>query len=166
MTAMNEQVPAEERTAINWPTSKGDPIKPVWSYGGKKGLSQAEALRAFAHDLVEIIKEFEMPLKEAMKQAGGDGLSAYPYIKMLTRRINGLESANTDLRASLRHEENARKVLADENDRLRKDAQRYRWLRHIDRSYGDENKIRAGDGYLLSDRELDAAIDAAMEQKS
>lgn len=97
-----EQPTAEERTAINWPTSKGDPIKPVWSYGGKKGLSQAEALRAFAHDLVEIVKEFEMPLKEAMKQAGGDGLSAYPYIRMLTRRINGLEAANTDLRASLR----------------------------------------------------------------
>jgi hypothetical protein len=123
---MNEQVPAEERTAINWPTSKGDPIKPVWSYGGKKGLSQAEALRAFAHDLVATIKEFEMPLREAMKQAAGDGLSTWPYIKMLTKRINGLEVANTDLRASLAREENARKVLADENNRLRADLTMYR----------------------------------------
>lgn len=116
----SEQPTKEEKTAINWPTSKGDPIKPVWSYGGKKGMYQAEALRAFAHDLVEIIKEFELPVKEAMRQAGGDGLSAYPYIKMLMKRINGLEAANTDLRASLRREENARDNAVRENDRLRR----------------------------------------------
>lgn len=114
----NTHLNTEEKTAINWPTSKGDPVKPVWSYGGKNGLSQTEALRAFAHDLVAVIKEFELPLQEAMREAGGDGLSAYPYIRMLTKRINGLESANIDLRASLRREENARKVLAGTNQRL------------------------------------------------
>lgn len=119
---MSEQQTKEEQTTINWPTSKGDPIRPVWSYGGKKGMSQTEALRAFAHDLVATIKEFELPLKAAMKQAGGDGLGTYPYIKMLTRRINGLESENTDLRASLRREENARKNAVSEFERVRAEA--------------------------------------------
>jgi hypothetical protein len=86
---MSEQVPSKE--SFSWPTSKGDPIGPVWSYGGKKGMYQAEALRAFAHDLVDRIKEFELPVREAMKAAAGDGLNAFAYCRMLQRRLDGKE---------------------------------------------------------------------------
>lgn len=120
--------PEQTITAINWPTSKGDPIKPVWSYGGKKGLYQAEALRAFAHDLVEIIREHELPLKAAMKQAGGDGLNVGAYIKTLVKRINGLESANTDLRRDLARTESARVAILAENT-------------HYKRAFADEHAI-------------------------
>lgn len=79
------------KESFSWPTSKGDPIGPVWSYAGKKGMYQAEALRAFAHDLVDRIKEFELPVREAMKAAGGDGLDAFAYCRMLQRRLEGKE---------------------------------------------------------------------------
>lgn len=85
---MNEQVPSKE--SFSWPTSKGDPIGPVWSYGGKKGMYQDEALRAFAHDLVDRIKEFEMPVREAMKAARGDGLDAFAYCRLLQRKNDNL----------------------------------------------------------------------------
>ena len=45
-------------------------------------------------------------------------------------------------------------------DEMRKDAQRYRWLRHGD---NDETVIIGGDAYLPRNERLDAAIDEAMK---
>lgn len=94
------RTPEEEvsPTQIEWPQSKGDPIYPCWSFGGKKGMYEAQALRMMAHSLVERIKELELPLHKAMKEAAGDGLTAMAYIKMLTRRLNNSERENYRLR--------------------------------------------------------------------
>jgi hypothetical protein len=73
-----------------------------------------------------------------------------------------------DLRASLVREENARKVLAAENDRLRKDYRRYGFLR----SARPSDKITVEtfghpDGVChLGGDDLDAAIDEAMGKQS
>lgn len=77
------------------------------------------------------------------------------------------------LHAAKRHMERVDELLA-ENERLRRDAERYRWLRHGD---NDELVLRSPvfsdvaemakhlrdlpDWYLLRNEELDAAIDAA-----
>jgi hypothetical protein len=53
-------------------------------------MYQAEALRAFAHDLADRIKEFELPVRQAMKAAAGDGLDAFAYSRMLQRRLDGM----------------------------------------------------------------------------
>ena len=58
--------------------------------------------------------------------------------------------------------------LEKEVDALRKDAERYRWLRDQNNSEAVEDMIRVynyGDGAkLLDGEELDAAIDAAMRE--
>jgi hypothetical protein len=99
---MNEELRTSDQevspTEIEWPQSKGDPIGPVWSYAKKKGMYQAEALRMMAHDIVERIKELELPLHKAMKAAHGDGLTTMAYIKTQTRQINGLTQENVRLR--------------------------------------------------------------------
>lgn len=87
------------QTKIEWPQSKGDPIYPCWSYAKKKGMYEAEALRMMAHDLVHRIQELELPLRQAMREARGDGLTEMAYIKMLTGRVNGLEQENHRLKA-------------------------------------------------------------------
>lgn len=89
------------KTKIEWPQSKGDPIRPVWSYAKKKGMYEAEALRMMAHDLVERLKELELPLHKAMKAAFGDGLTEMAYIKMMTTRLNASERENYRLRKQL-----------------------------------------------------------------
>jgi len=106
---MNES--NDERTLFSWPTSKGDPIGPVWSYGGKKGMYQAEALRMFAHYLVDRIKELELPVREAMKLASGDGLSTVAYCKMMQKRLDGVTRERDRL-------ENRLEVYADNGERL------------------------------------------------
>lgn len=85
-------------TEIEWPKSHGDPIYPCWSYGGEKGMYAAQALRMMAHDLIERIRELELPFHQAMRKASGDGLTAMAYIKMLTKRVNNLEQENHRLR--------------------------------------------------------------------
>lgn len=85
-------------TKIEWPQSKGDPIRPVWSYAKKKGMYEAEALRMMAHDLVQRLKELELPLHRAMKEAAGDGLTEMAYVKMMTQRLNNSERENYRLR--------------------------------------------------------------------
>jgi len=59
-----------------------------------------------------------------------------------------------------------RRCAVATRDALRKDAERYRWLRMCDANQEDAVMIR-GDCYdrdeLLSGAELDAAIDAAMK---
>jgi len=87
--------------AFQWPTAKGDPIKPVWSYGGRNGMYEAAALRAFAHDLVERIKHLELPVREAMKAATGDGLNVIAYCQMLHRRLDGITRERDALLAKL-----------------------------------------------------------------
>ncbi len=88
-------------TVIDWPQSSGDPIMPVWSYGGKKRMYAAEALRMMAHDLVARIKELELPYHKAMKEANGDGLSPMAFIKLQTKQINRLEQENVKLRREI-----------------------------------------------------------------
>jgi hypothetical protein len=98
---MSEQLPTDQEvspTEIEWPQSKGDPIGPVWSYAKKKGMYQAEALRMMAHDLAHRIKELELPLHKAMREARGDGLTTMAYIKMLTGEVNQLTQENHRLR--------------------------------------------------------------------
>jgi hypothetical protein len=51
-----------------------------------------------------------------------------------------------------------RDALRAEVEQLRKDAERYRWLRDDNAYFPEEEMIRGGD-------ELDAAIDAAMERR-
>jgi hypothetical protein len=94
----DEQV---SQTKIEWPQSKGDPIRPVWSYAKKKGMYEAEALRMMAHDLVERLKELELPLRRAMKEASGDGLTEMAYIKMMNQRLNASERENYRLRKQI-----------------------------------------------------------------
>lgn len=79
-----------EPPAVTWPQSKGDPAGPVWSYGGKKRMSQTEALRMMAHDLVERIKWLEAEPRAVLKQARDiDGVDAFALIKALHKTIDG-----------------------------------------------------------------------------
>lgn len=81
---------SSEPPAVTWPQSKGDPIGPVWSYGGKKRMHQAEALRMMAHDLVERIKWLEAEPRAVLKQAQDiDGVDTFALIKALHKTIDG-----------------------------------------------------------------------------
>lgn len=91
-----------EKEPIHWPISRGDPIGPVWSYGDKKGMYEAEALRAFARDLIERIKDFELPVREAMKAAGGDGIDTMAYCRMLQKRLDGMTRERDRLQAGVK----------------------------------------------------------------
>lgn len=85
---------------IEWPTCKGDPIYPQWTHGGKRGMYEAQALRLFAHDLVERIKQLELPVREAMKEAGY-GLDAFAYASMMQRRLEGMTQDRDRLQSQL-----------------------------------------------------------------
>lgn len=98
MSSPDEQV---SQTKIEWPQSKGDPIFPCWSYAKKKRMYEADALRMMAHDLVQRLRELELPLHKAMKEAAGDGLTEMAYIKMMTRRLNNSERENYRLRKQI-----------------------------------------------------------------
>lgn len=107
--------------SINWPVSRGEPSKPTWSYGGNRKLHETAALRLFAHDLVERIRQLELPVRQAMKEARGDGLDALAYCRMMQRRLDGmtrerdrLQSELTELRRDLAREANARVVMLAE----------------------------------------------------
>lgn len=67
---------------------------------------------------------------ETVRENGGDITDVFTVMRQLERELTDVKAIGseyvktmqaeiTDLRASLRREENARKVLADENDRLR-----------------------------------------------
>jgi hypothetical protein len=94
---MNTELPSSDGR-LKWPQSKGDPIGPVWSYAGKKRMYEAEALRMMAQDLVEHIRQLELPVKEAMREARSDGLHELVYERMMQKRVNGLELENNRLR--------------------------------------------------------------------
>ena len=59
--------------------------------------------------------------------------------------------------------------LARENEALRKDAERYRWLRSRDLDAIDKGGVFAGmtpRNVVLNEEHLDAAIDAALKEQS
>jgi hypothetical protein len=107
-----EQPVTKER--VQWPTSKGDPIGPVWSYGGRKGMYQAEALRMFAHDLIDRLNLLEAPPREVMKQASDrDGVDTVALINAQLKTIKGQRRHIATLEAKLRASDKADRDMSE-----------------------------------------------------
>jgi hypothetical protein len=110
---MNEQVPNE------------DLVSRLRLHENK--ITNAAWMREMCRNAADCIEQLQMPPAKVRELAGCDeGADTLALLRALGMQVEGQRKALTDLRASLRREENARKVLAVENDRLRAELQTYR----------------------------------------
>jgi hypothetical protein len=104
------------RFTPQWPTSKGDPIYPCWSYGGRTGMYQADALRMMAHDLVETIRQLTMPFDELIEQSREkEGVDTGVFMTRLWKKVEDqkreLARLNEKLSAADEPSADAEKIL-------------------------------------------------------
>jgi hypothetical protein len=155
---MNEQVPAE------------DLVSRLRLHQNK--ISNAAWMREMCRDAADCIEQLQMPPAKVRELANSDeGADTLALLRALGVQVEGQRKALTDLRASLAREVNARKVLAETNQRLQSDAGKYRWLISQPTTAVAEPIQKMWLGVAVEGRsyprpdEWDAAIKASMMEK-
>lgn len=109
-------------------------------------------------------------LRDASSRPTRDSLHLGQYWNLCDEAADEIERLRGELalksRDALEARQDVRDLLAlkNENERLRRDAERYRWLRE-DRLVAYVNIFRDGEFVSVYGIGLDAAIDAAMEKE-
>jgi hypothetical protein len=104
------------RFTPQWPTSKGDPIYPCWSYGGRTGMYQADALRMMAHDLVETIRQLTMPFDELIEQSREkEGVDTGVFMTRLWKKVEDQKRELARLNEKLSAADEPKNALDDKS---------------------------------------------------
>lgn len=138
-------------------TCAGDPMSLDWAYIEKATITRAaDALEATAKNAFEAMPhDIPQRMKDAIcEETGWSGsLVSRAYIELRKAFTGEPYKANEDLDAALL-----------EIERLRKDAERYQFLRYCDLDEMAQEYWPGGD--VPTGEALDSAIDAAMKKKA